>query len=152
MAVDARIYSEYPVATPTHRIIAAVLDWAVVLAAYAVFLIVARLIAGGFALHNPLNLAIFAGVLALIGFAYGLLWTVVARADTAGTRWAQLRVITFDGDPPEPAQRLCRLAGSCLSLCTLVGLLWSLADEESLTWQDHMSSTFPTPLLPVRRG
>ena len=25
-----------------------------------------------------------------------------------------------------------------------IGLLWALADEESLTWQDHMSNTFPT--------
>ena len=25
-----------------------------------------------------------------------------------------------------------------------LGLLWSLADEESLTWHDHMSKTFPT--------
>jgi hypothetical protein len=23
-------------------------------------------------------------------------------------------------------------------------LLWSLGDEESLTWQDHISRTFPT--------
>jgi len=25
------------------------------------------------------------------------------------------------------------------------GLLWSLADEESLAWHDHISRTFPTP-------
>jgi len=23
--------------------------------------------------------------------------------------------------------------------------LWALADEENLTWQDHISRTFPTP-------
>jgi hypothetical protein len=28
---------------------------------------------------------------------------------------------------------------------TIIGLLWSLVDEESLTWQDHISRTFPTP-------
>jgi hypothetical protein len=27
----------------------------------------------------------------------------------------------------------------------MLGLLWSLADEESLAWQDHISRTFPTP-------
>ena len=59
--------------------------------------------------------------------------------------WTHLRLTTFDGFRPELRQRLLRFAGSCLSLCTVVGLLWSLADEESLTWQDHISRTFPTP-------
>jgi hypothetical protein len=27
----------------------------------------------------------------------------------------------------------------------LAGLLWIYADEEGLTWQDHISRTFPTP-------
>ena len=27
-----------------------------------------------------------------------------------------------------------------------LGLLWALVDEESLTWQDHISHTFPTPI------
>lgn len=144
--VEARIYCEYPVATSVHRAIAAALDWSLVLMGYGLFLLVYHLMGGTFALQNSLNIAMFAGMLGLIGLAYGLLWTVVARADTAGTRWAQLRITTFDGDRPDPRQRLWRLAGASLSLCTLVGLLWSLADEESLTWQDHISSTFPTPI------
>jgi hypothetical protein len=36
------------------------------------------------------------------------------------------------------------MLGSCLSVCTAVGLLWLLVDEESLAWQDHISGTFPT--------
>ena len=47
--------------------------------------------------------------------------------------------------PPEPKQRVLRFMGSCLSLLYPVGLLWSLVDEECLTWQDHISCTFPTP-------
>jgi hypothetical protein len=39
------------------------------------------------------------------------------------------------------------MLGSCLSVCSVVGLLWSLVDEESLAWQDHISGTFPTPSL-----
>jgi len=32
-----------------------------------------------------------------------------------------------------------------LSLCSLgLGLVWALVDEESLTWHDHISKTFPT--------
>jgi hypothetical protein len=26
-----------------------------------------------------------------------------------------------------------------------LGLLWALVDEETLTWHDHISKTFPTP-------
>jgi len=40
---------------------------------------------------------------------------------------------------------LALLAAACLSLCSAgLGLIWSLADEEGLTWHDHMSKTFPT--------
>ena len=51
----------------------------------------------------------------------------------------------FDGFPPDRRQRLIRFFGACVSRLTVVGLLWGLADEENLSWQDHMSRTFPTP-------
>ena len=54
-------------------------------------------------------------------------------------------LLTFEGFPPDRKQRLIRLAGAALGLCTLMGLAWSLVDEEGLGWQDHMSRTFPTP-------
>ena len=28
---------------------------------------------------------------------------------------------------------------------SVLGLLWSIWDEESLAWQDHISRTFPSP-------
>jgi uncharacterized RDD family membrane protein YckC len=94
---------------------------------------------------NKTTVLVFAGTLPLLAFTYGLLWTL-AGTETPGMRWAQLQLTTFDGSTPELRQRALRFAGSCLSLCTVIGLLWSLADEESLTWQDHISRTFPTPL------
>ena len=40
---------------------------------------------------------------------------------------------------------MLRLGGSVLSfLAAGIGLVWSLVDEDRLTWQDHISSTFPT--------
>jgi uncharacterized RDD family membrane protein YckC len=69
----------------------------------------------------------------------------IAGRETAGMSCAHLRLITFDGFKPDGKQRLYRFLGSCLSLCTVLGLAWSLADEESLGWQDHISRTFPTP-------
>jgi uncharacterized RDD family membrane protein YckC len=143
--VEAVIICEAPVATPIHRAIAAVLDWSMVFLGYGLFLLAYSLAGGQFVMGKS-NLIIFVGTLVLVAFTYGLFWSI-AGTETAGMRWVGLRLITFEGFPPEPQQRLLRFAGSCLSLGTVVGLLWSLADEESLGWQDHISRTFPTPRL-----
>jgi uncharacterized RDD family membrane protein YckC len=143
--VEAVIICEAPVATPIHRAIAAALDWSMVFLGYGMF-ILAYFLAGGQFVMAKSNLIVFAAALLLVAFTYGLFWAI-AGTETAGMRWVGLRLITFEGFPPEPEQRLLRFAGSCLSLGTVVGLLWSLADEESLGWQDHISRTFPTPRL-----
>lgn len=142
--VEAVISCESPVATPLHRAVAAALDWSMVLIGYGLFL-AGFLLSGGSFVFTRTTLLVYAGTLPLVAFTYGLFWTV-ARTETPGMRWAQLRLITFDGFPPPPRHRILRFAGSCLSLCTVIGLLWALADEESLNWQDHISRTFPTPL------
>ena len=141
--VEAVIYCEAPVATTLHRAVAAAIDWSMVLIAYGVFMLTFYLMGGEIYL-DKLNLLMFGGVLPVLGFTYGLFFAV-AGSETPGMRCTHLRLTTFDGFPPEPKQRIVRFAGSCLSLCTVVGLLWSLADEESLNWQDHISRTFPTP-------
>ena len=143
--VEAVIICEAPVATPIHRAIAAALDGAMVFLGYGLF-VLAYFLAGGQLAMGKSNLIIFAGTPLLIAFTYGVFWAI-AGTETAGMRWVGLRLITFEGFPPEPQQRILRFAGSCLSLATAVGLLWSLADEESLGWQDHISRTFPTPRL-----
>ena len=142
--VEAVVICEAPVAAPLHRAIAAAFDWSMVLLGYGLFVFGFQL-AGGHFLSGKTNLLLYGAALLLIAFTYGLLWTL-AGTETAGMRWAGLRLITFEGFPPEPQQRVLRFLGSCLSLCTVLGMLWSLADEESLTWQDHISGTFPTPL------
>ena len=141
--VDSVIYCEAPVATSLHRAVAAALDWSMVLTAYGLFLIAYYLCGGEFA-FNKVNGMVFGGAFVVIAVTYGLFWTI-ANSETAGMRWCHLRLTTFDGFRPDLRQRFARFAGSCLSLCTVVGLLWSLADEESLAWQDHISGTFPTP-------
>jgi uncharacterized RDD family membrane protein YckC len=141
--VEARICCDAPVAARLHRALAAGMDWSLVLIGYSLFLIVFRLASGEFFPSRP-SLLMFAAALALVAFAYGALWAI-AGGETAGMRWARLRLLTFDGFPPETRHRFARFAGSCLSLCSGLGLLWCLADEERLTWADHISSTFPTP-------
>jgi uncharacterized RDD family membrane protein YckC len=141
-SVEAVIYCEAPVSTTLHRAVASGLDWSIVTLGYGLFLLGFYVLGGEFDLTRS-NVTVFAAMFPLIGFAYGLLfaWT---GADTPGMRWAQLRLTTFDGFPPDRKQRLVRFVASCLSRCTLLGLLWSLADEESLAWHDHISRTFPT--------
>ena len=142
---EALLYCDAPVATPLHRAVATALDWAMVLISYGLFLLVFRACGGQFFL-NKSNLMVFGGTLLLLGFTYGLVW-VIAGSETAGMRWMRLRLTTFDGFRPEPKHRLLRFLGSCLGVCTVLGLLWSLADEESLGMQDHISHTFPTPCV-----
>jgi uncharacterized RDD family membrane protein YckC len=141
--VEAVIYCEAPVATVLHRAVAAALDWSMVLIGYGLFLLAFRLAGGEFVLNRS-NLVVFGGALLLLALTYGLFWSI-AGCQTAGMYWTRLRLTTFDGFPPDGKQRLLRFAGSCLSTCSVIGLLWSMADEESLTWQDHISRTFPTP-------
>jgi len=141
--VEAMVSCDLPVATTPHRAVAAALDWTVAFLGYAVFLAVFFALGGEFT-WNRLNLMVFAGALLLVGFTYGLTWALLG-ADSAGMRWMGLRLTTFDGFPPERKHRVFRFGGSCLSLGTVLGQLWCFADEESLTWQDHISGTFPTP-------
>ncbi len=141
--VEAVIFCEDPVATRVHRAVAAGCDWSLVLLAYGMFLLTYSLCGGEFLLDKS-SLLLIGGVLPLLACIYGLTWAI-AGYETPGMRWANLRLTTFDGFRPERGQRLMRFLGACLSLCTVVGMLWSLSDEESLAWPDHISGTFPTP-------
>jgi len=142
--VEASLYCDAPVATRLHRSLAAALDWSLVLIGYGLFLAGYHLAGGEFSLTKTSVMAMGAVLLAL-AFTYGLVWAL-AGGETYGMRWAHLRLLNFDGFPPEPRQRLLRFAGSCLSVLSCgLGFLWSLGDEESFTWQDHVSGTFPTP-------
>jgi uncharacterized RDD family membrane protein YckC len=142
---DALIYCDARVAIPAHRAMAAALDASMIVMALAVFGIVFRL-AGGVFVLNAKTAPMFLGVAAGIVIFYRLLWCL-ANGDTIGQKWTRLRLVNFDGLPPTRAQRLYRTASGFLSLMAGgIGLLWGLVDEETLTWHDHISKTFPTPV------
>ena len=138
------IECDAPVALPAHRMIAAAFDGSIVIVAVSLFFTVFHF-AGGTIVLNKHTAPLLAAVAAVFYLFYKILWCL-ADGDTAGMRWAHLRLVNFDGQPPERDQRLYRIASGFLSLLAAgLGLLWALVDEESLTWHDHMSRTFPTP-------
>ena len=139
------IFCDAPVALPVHRAMAAILDAGVIALALAIFATVFKLAGGVFVFNAkaaPLYLAAVAGLVLF----YRSLW-LIANGDTAGQKWTRLRLVNFDGQRPTRTQRIYRTASGCLSLLAGgIGLLWGLVDEETLTWHDHISKTFPTPV------
>jgi hypothetical protein len=142
-AVPAQIYCEQPVATPTHRFVASLLDFSMILLAFGLFLGAAELTGGSLGEGKWFWIAV-ASALALISMFYGLIWAIIGR-ETAGMHWTDLQLITFDGFPVDARSRASRFASTWLSFCSGgLGLIWAVADEENLTWHDHISKTFPT--------
>jgi uncharacterized RDD family membrane protein YckC len=141
--VEPVIYCDDPVAVPAHRLMAAALDVSVIVISLALFLGVFWL-AGGSIVLNKLTLPVFGVAAALIALLYHGLWSL-GNGDSAGMRMTHLRLVNFDGRPPSREQRFYRLFSGCVSLLAAgLGLIWALVDEESLTWHDHISKTFPT--------
>jgi uncharacterized RDD family membrane protein YckC len=142
--VEAVIYCDAPVALPIHRLMAVAGDASMIAIALGLFLAIFYLSGGRLVFTKP-SLLLFGGVIAAVVFLYRVLWCL-GGGDTPGMRFAGLRLVDFDGRPPEREQRTIRLAASMLSIISAgLGLVWALVDEESLTWHDHISKTFPTP-------
>ncbi len=141
---EGAIYCDAPVALPLRRAMAAALDGGLILIAVALFGIAFHLVGGQIAL-NVKTAPIFLGVIGGLVLFYKFLWCL-AGGDTPGMNWTRLKLVDFDGQKPQSSQRLYRLASEWLSLLAAgLGLIWALVDEESLTWHDHISRTFPTP-------
>ena len=141
---EGAIYCDAPVAISTHRSLAGALDAAIVSAGLVLLGAVLR-IAGCDVVFNVRTIPLYLAAAAGIMIFYRLLWCL-ANGDSPGTRWANLTLINFDGQRPTRKQRIMRTASGFLSLAAAgLGLLWALVDEETLTWHDHISKTFPTP-------
>ena len=140
--VEAVIFCDAKVSAVLHRAFAAAVDTGMILIAFGCFLAVFQFGGGQFTLDKQSGF-IFGLAFALIAMFYGLVWVLGGR-DSVGKRATALRVINFDGFPPDDLQRLMRYVGGCLSWAALgLGVLWALVDEENLTWHDHISKTFP---------
>jgi uncharacterized RDD family membrane protein YckC len=141
--VDAQIFCDQPVATTTHRFVASSIDAAMILIGFGLVVVTVQLLGGTFGTGRDFWMGLGA-TFALVAVFYGLIWAIAGR-ETAGMHFTDLRLITFDGFPLDASSRALRFASSWLSFCSAgLGLLWAMADEENLTWHDHISKTFPT--------
>jgi uncharacterized RDD family membrane protein YckC len=141
---ESAIYCDAPVAMPIHRLMAAALDGSMVLISLGIFLSIFYL-AGGKVVLNKMTMPFYIGAMLTTLTLYRSLWCM-ANTDSIGMRWSGLTLVTFDGAQPQAKHRWLRLGTSYISaMAGGLGILWSLVDEEKLTWHDHMSKTFPTP-------
>ncbi len=142
--VERVVYTNAPVAMPSHRAMAAAYDFAMI--AMGVGILIAIYYLGGvqFGLAK-LDLSTYGVVAASVALLYKLLWAL-GDGDTPGMAAVNLRLINFDGYRPNREERLLRLLVGIVSFAALgVGLLWCLFDEEKLTWHDHITKTFASP-------
>ncbi len=143
-------YSKAPVAIPVHRFMAAAIDFAMV-AVVAGVLSVAVAMGAKNILVPGQPLYWFGGLGIGLAVAYKFFWAAL-DSDSPGLRWSQLKLLHFDGRAPSRAERAERIGWSMMSiLAGGLGLLWSVVDEESLSWHDHSSKTFLTPFSAVNK-
>lgn len=154
--VPAQVYGEGHVAPPARRLMAGGMDVSMVLLGFGAFAGAARIagvylassgaageVAGPvFGTGKTVWIAM-AAAMVFISLLYGLIFAI-ARRETAGMNWTQLQLVTFDGSSLDGRDRAVRFASAWLSYCSGgLGLLWALADEEELTFHDHISKTYP---------
>jgi len=153
--VPAQIFCEQTVAAPMHRFVASSIDAALIMFGFGLFVGICQAVGTNFGTGRLFWIVISASF-ALISVFYGLMFAMTGR-ETIGMRFTGLQLITFDGHPVEGRVRAARVAATWLSFCSGgLGLIWALADEENLTWHDHISNTFPavedSPAAIVRRS
>jgi len=128
-------------ARTSQRLLAGIVDMAVVGAGVAVFAAVAYKVLGKPAPSKPLVLGIVAAAVVLWS-AYQYLFVVHAGI-TLGMLAARVRMCTFQGKSPALRQRRKRVLGFYLSALSLgMGLMWAFVDVDELCWHDRLSRTY----------
>src|SRR5579863_5453027 len=123
------------------RILSAVLDGTIIVAACALFgFIFWKVTASRPPRFQLVGMA--AGVLAVCWAAYQYLLLVYSGA-TPGLRLARLQLARFDGSPAGRRLRRWRVLASFLSAASLgMGYAWVFLDEDSLCWHDRITHTY----------
>lgn len=136
-----------PVADLRDRARAGWYDFLFLLLSYGAFLFLFGSLGGQFSLGK--YDAIVYGVTFFLFYAQYFTLFTAFNGSTPGMHFCGLRVVSFDGGDPSFSQLLWRSFGYVLSAATLcLGFLWSLWDEDRLTWQDRVSQTYVTHTPP----
>jgi uncharacterized RDD family membrane protein YckC len=131
----------YPVASIDDRRLAGLVDLGCLLFAYGGFLMLFGSLGGQFTL-SKLTAVVYTMTLAIVYLQYFALFTIFGGT-TPGMMLRNLQVTSFSGEPPTPRQMLLRSMGYMLSAGTFfLGFLWSMWDEDQLTWHDRLSRTY----------
>lgn len=134
----------YPVASMDERRIAGLIDAGCLIFAYGGFLTLFGSLGGQFT-FSKLSAAVCVATFVIVYLQYFALFTVFGGT-TPGMMLRGLQVVSFSGEPPSPRQMLWRSAGYMLSAGTFfMGFLWSMWDEDALTWHDRLSHTYLCP-------
>ncbi len=95
--------------------------------------------------HLPsLRVSEVCGVIATLGFAALYEWFFLTFAKvTPGMRYAQLSLCTFDEEVPNAAQVKERMKAMLISVLPVgLGVVWSIFDEDQMSWHDRLSKTY----------
>jgi len=131
----------YPVAPIDDRRLAGLVDLGCLLFAYGGFLMLFGSLGGQFTL-SKLTAVVYTTTFAIVYLQYFALFTIFGGT-TPGMMLRNLQVTSFSGEPPTPRQMLLRSMGYMLSAGTFfLGFLWSMWDEDQLTWHDRLSRTY----------
>jgi len=135
------VLAALPVASLGTRLMATAVDCALILAAFvSVGFLVARNIQ-----HPPTGKPaelLAACALALVGMLYYAFFFTMP-VSTPGMMYAGIGLCTFDEKSPTRAQLRRRLGAMLLSLLPVgLGLVWSIFDDDHLSWHDRFSRTY----------
>lgn len=125
----------------SRRMMATMVDTALIL---AVVLGIAFLIASRFDTLPGKHVTEALAGLAVLGIAALYEWFFLTFAKvTPGMRYAQLSLCTFEEEIPTAAQIKGRMKAMLISVLPMgLGMLWSIFDEDQMSWHDRLSKTY----------
>jgi uncharacterized RDD family membrane protein YckC len=130
-----------PVAPVGLRLMAALVDGALIGAAFLAAALMTALGIHHFTAGKPIELAAVAALL-VIGVLYQALFFTWSDA-TPGMRYAGISLCTLDDQKPTREQLRRRVGALTLSVLPVgLGVLWALFDDDHLSWHDRLSSTY----------
>jgi uncharacterized RDD family membrane protein YckC len=139
--VPVPLSEHVPVAPLGFRFMAALVDGALIFAAFLVAALVTA-----FGIHRAPGVKSIeieaAAALLVVGMLYQALFFALSSA-TPGMRYAGISLCTLDGQKPTREQLLRRVGALMLSVLPVgLGVLWAIFDEGHLSWHDRLSATY----------